>query len=229
MTGIGANLEAVRARIEAACRAAGRPSDSVRLLAVSKSFGADAVRTAAHAKQRAFGESYVREALAKQDELGDLSLEWHFIGPIQSNKTRAIAEAFDWAHGVDNLRIAQRLSSQRPDRLPPLNVCVQVNVSGETSKSGCRLDETLPLCRAVATLPRLRLRGLMAIPAPLTCGADARAPFRVLRQTFETMCANGLTLDTISAGMSDDLEAAIMEGSTVVRVGSAIFGVRNRP
>jgi PLP dependent protein len=229
MTGIGANLDAVRARIEAACRAAGRPSDSVRLLAVSKSFGADAVRAAAHAKQCAFGESYVQEALAKQAELGDLSLEWHFIGPIQSNKTHTIAESFDWAHGVDSMRIAQRLSSQRPDRLPPLNVCVQVNVSGETSKSGCTPDEAPALCRSVAALPRLRLRGLMAIPAPVRDGADARAAFRTLREIFANACANGVALDTISAGMSDDLEAAIMEGSTIVRVGSAIFGVRNRP
>jgi PLP dependent protein len=229
MSGIGANLDAVRVRIEAACRAAGRPSDSVRLLAVSKTFAADAVRAAARAGQHAFGESYVQEALAKQAKLGDLSLEWHFIGPIQSNKTRGIAEAFDWAHGVDSLKIAQRLSSQRPDRLPPLNICVQVNISGEASKSGCRPDEAPALCRAIAALPRLRLRGLMAIPAPAADGADTRAAFRQLREIFTAARTDNVALDTISAGMSDDLEAAIMEGSTIVRVGSAIFGVRNRP
>jgi PLP dependent protein len=174
-------------------------------------------------------ESYVQEALAKQAKLGDLSLEWHFIGPIQSNKTRGIAEAFDWAHGVDSLKIAQRLSSQRPDRLPPLNICVQVNISGEASKSGCRPDEAPALCRAIAALPRLRLRGLMAIPAPAADGADTRAAFRQLREIFTAARTDNVALDTISAGMSDDLEAAIMEGSTIVRVGSAIFGVRNRP
>ncbi|MES0872584.1 YggS family pyridoxal phosphate-dependent enzyme [Sinimarinibacterium thermocellulolyticum] len=228
MTRIADRLNAVRARIERACTLAGRDAGTVALLAVSKTFDADAVREAAAAGQRAFGENYVQEALAKQAMLRDLRLEWHFIGPIQSNKTRDIAAHFDWAHGIDRLKIAQRLSDQRPYDLPPLDVCVQVNVSGEASKSGCTPDAAPALCRAVAALPRLRLRGLMAIPAPITPGTDARAPFRLLRVLFESLKAEGLALDTISAGMSEDLEAAIMEGSTMVRIGTAIFGSRTR-
>lgn len=228
MSEIGENLAAVRARIARACTAAARPPDQVTLLAVSKTFAAGAVRAAAAAGQQAFGENYVQEALAKQSVLRDLPLEWHFIGPIQSNKTREIATAFDWVHGIDRPKIAQRLSDQRPHDLPPLNVCVQVNVSGEASKSGCAPDEAPALCRAVAALPRLRLRGLMAIPAPAADAADARAPFRALRTLFELLNADGLALDTLSAGMSGDLEAAIMEGSTMVRVGTSIFGARHR-
>lgn len=225
---IRANLLAVRRRIDAACRAAGRAPGSVQLLAVSKTYPPAAVRAAEAAGQLAFGENYLQEALAKQAELADLPLEWHFIGPIQSNKTRELARAFAWVHGVDRLKIAHRLSDQRPPELPPLDVCVQVNISGEASKSGCLPSETAALCAAVATLPRLRLRGLMAIPAPVAADGDPRAPFRALRELFELVRSTGHAIDTISAGMSDDLEAAIAEGSTMVRVGSAIFGSRPR-
>ncbi len=223
---IAGNLAQVRARIRRGCDAAGRPADSVRLLAVSKTFDAAAVLAAYAAGQRDFGESYLQEALDKRAGLAASDICWHFIGPIQSNKTRGIAERFDWVHGVDRLKIAQRLSEQRPPQLPPLEVCVQVNISAESSKSGCSPDQASALCRAIAALPRLRLRGLMAIPAPAADPADMRTPFRALRQLFETLRAEGLALDTLSAGMSDDLEAAIMEGSTLVRVGTAIFGVR---
>ncbi|MDM4772269.1 YggS family pyridoxal phosphate-dependent enzyme [Solimonas sp. SE-A11] len=229
MTDIPYKLASVRSRIAAACKAAGRPESSVGLLAVSKTFGAAEVRQAQAAGQRAFGENYLQEALDKQAELTDLPLEWHFIGPVQSNKTRSLAERFDWVHGVERLKIAQRLSDQRPPGLPPLNICVQVNVSGEASKAGCTPAEALELCRAVATLPRLRLRGLMAIPAPAVDSATAaerQAPFRALRELFGELRRAGLELDTISAGMSDDLEDAIAEGSTLVRVGSSIFGSR---
>lgn len=229
MNSIAANLGAIHERIQRACTAAARAPDSVRLLAVSKTFDANAVRAARAAGQREFGENYLQEALAKQVELAGQDLSWHFIGPIQSNKTRALAESFDWAHGVDRLRVAQRLSEQRPVALEPLNVCVQVNISGEDSKSGCAPAETLALCRAIAALPRLRLRGLMAIPAPATAGIDPREPYRRLRALFESVRASGIDIDTISAGMSDDLEAAIMEGSTLVRVGTAIFGKRTKP
>lgn len=229
MSGISENLTAVRTRVARACAAADRSAETVALLAVSKTFDASAVREAAAAGQRAFGENYVQEALVKQAVLRDLSLDWHFIGPIQSNKTREIATAFAWVHSIDRLKIAQRLSDQRPDDLPPLNVCVQVNVSAEASKSGCTPDEAPALCRAVAALPRLRLRGLMAIPAPAAGAADVHAPFRALRDLFNSINADGLALDTISAGMSDDLEAAIMAGSTMVRVGTSIFGARHRP
>ncbi|MFA5940545.1 MAG: YggS family pyridoxal phosphate-dependent enzyme [Sinimarinibacterium sp.] len=226
MSPIAQNLGAVRERIVRACAAAQRPPDSVRLLAVSKTFEADALRAAAAAGQREFGENYLQEALAKQSDLTGADLIWHFIGPIQSNKTQRIAEAFDWVHGVDRLKIAQRFSAQRPAHLPPLNVCVQVNISGEDSKSGCMPGEAADLCRAITQLPRLRLRGLMAIPAPAAAGDDARTPYRRLRTLFETIRGSGIEMDTISAGMSDDLEAAIMEGSTLVRIGTAIFGKR---
>ncbi|MFT4046450.1 MAG: YggS family pyridoxal phosphate-dependent enzyme [Solimonas sp.] len=229
MADIEANLAAVRHRIRTACLVAARAPDAVRLLAISKTCSADAIRRAHAAGQSAFGENYLQEALDKRAALDDLpasSVEWHFTGPIQSNKTRAIAEHFDWVHGVDHLKVAQRLSGQRPASLPPLQVCVQVNISGEASKSGCAPDEALPLCRAVAALPNLKLRGLMAIPAPLADGANARAPFRALRELFEALRRDGFELDTLSAGMSDDLEAAIAEGSTLVRIGSAIFGAR---
>lgn len=226
MANIPYNLARVKTRIEAACKAAGRPESAARLLAVSKTFDAEAVRLAHAAGQLCFGENYLQEALDKQAALADLSLEWHFIGPVQSNKTRSLAECFDWVHGVERLKIAQRLSDQRPEGLAPLNVCVQVNVSGEASKSGCAPAEALELCTAVARLPRLRLRGLMAIPAPAAQAADRRAPFRQLRELFDDLRRAGLEADTISAGMSDDLEDAIAEGSTLVRVGSAIFGSR---
>lgn len=228
MTNLAERLNQVQARIRAACAAAGRDPCTVRLLAVSKTFGADAVREAAAAGQRRFGESYLQEALPKQAAVADPDLEWHFIGPVQSNKTRDLAAAFDWVHGVDRLRVAQRLSDARDPQAPPLQVCVQVNISGETSKSGCTPAEAPALCAAIARLPHLRLRGLMAIPAPTAKGSDPRAPFRALRELFEAIRVQGLPLDTISAGMTDDLEAAIAEGSTLVRVGTAIFGARSR-
>ncbi|HSV78548.1 MAG TPA: YggS family pyridoxal phosphate-dependent enzyme [Ramlibacter sp.] len=226
MATIPHKLNLLRERIDAACNAVGRPENAVELLAVSKTFDADAVRQAHAAGQRAFGENYLQEALDKQAQLAGLDLEWHFIGPIQSNKTRGIAENFHWVHGIERLKIARRLSEQRPEELAPLNVCVQVNVSGEASKSGCAPAEALALCVAVAQLPRLRLRGLMAIPAPSAAAEDPRLPFRVLRELFESLRRAGLEVDTISAGMSDDLEAAIAEGSTLVRVGSGLFGKR---
>lgn len=228
MTNLRESVMHAQARIAAACAAAGRPADAVRLLAVSKTFGADAIRQAVDAGLCAFGENYVQEALDKQAQLHDLAIEWHFIGPVQSNKTRDLAAHFDWVHSVDRLKIAQRLSDARDPQRPPLNVCVQVNVSGEASKSGCTIEGAPALCAQIADLPGLRLRGLMAIPAPVAAGADPRVPFRALREVFAQICAQGLPLDTISAGMSEDLEAAIAEGSTMVRVGSAIFGARTR-
>ncbi len=221
-------LQRVRAAIAAAECRYGRVPGAVRLLAVSKTHPAEALREAAAAGQDCFGESYLQEALPKIELLHDLGLEWHFIGPIQSNKTRPIAERFHWVHSVDRLKIAQRLSRQRPPELPALNVCLQVNVSGEASKAGCP-PETLPaLAREVAALPRLRLRGLMAIPAAATDLERQRLPFRSLRLALEALNDAGLALDTLSMGMSDDLEAAIAEGATLVRVGSAIFGSRPR-
>jgi pyridoxal phosphate enzyme (YggS family) len=227
MTTISANLQAVRQRIGAACAAAGRDAAEVKLLAVSKTWPAGRVREAAAAGQRAFGESYVQEAVPKIAALADLALEWHFIGPLQSNKTRLVAENFSWVHSVERLKIAERLAEQRPADLPPLQVCVQVNVSGEASKSGCAPAEAAALCRAVAALPHLQLRGLMAIPEPTPDLALARSRFALLRELREGLAQDGLTLDTLSMGMSDDLEAAIMEGATFVRVGTAIFGERN--
>lgn len=225
MGAIAAGLQACRERIAEACRSARRPSADVALLAVSKTFPAEAVREAHAAGQTRFGESYLQEALPKLALLADLPLEWHFIGPIQSNKTRPIAEHFDWVHGVDRLKIAQRLSEARaPDRLP-LNICIQVNVSGEDSKHGVAPTEALALAHAVAGLPGLRLRGFMAIPRETADPAEQRAQFGRLRGLFER--AAGLGLDTLSMGMSGDLEAAIMEGATIVRVGTAIFGKRD--
>jgi pyridoxal phosphate enzyme (YggS family) len=227
---IESNLQEVRRRIDAACQANGRNSDDVTLLAVSKTFGAGAVREANAAGQRAFGENYVQEALAKIDALADLraGLEWHLIGPLQGNKTRAVAAAFDWVHSVDRLKIAERLSEQRPHELPPLQVCLQVNISGEASKGGLALSDVPAMAAAVAVLPRLRLRGLMAIPEPSADPQAMRQPHRALRQLLSVLNADGLGLDTLSMGMSADLEAAIAEGATVVRVGSAIFGQRAR-
>lgn len=226
MTNLRESLTRVHERIERACLAAGRPSGAVGLIAVSKTFDAHRVREAAALGQRAFGENYLQEALPKQAALADLGLEWHFIGPIQSNKTRDLAHHFDWVHGIDRLRVAQRLSDARDRDRGPLQVCVQVNISGESSKSGCDPKDAPALCTAVAALPGLRLRGLMAIPAPVAPGDDAREPYRRLRVLFEGIRASGTSLDTISAGMSDDLEAAIAEGSTLVRVGTALFGIR---
>ncbi|MBI5899567.1 MAG: YggS family pyridoxal phosphate-dependent enzyme [Rhodocyclales bacterium] len=228
MTSIAANLQAVRERIGAACRAAGRPADSVSLLAVSKTWPASALRDAAGAGQLAFGENYVQEALDKIATLQALALEWHFIGPLQSNKTRAVAENFAWVHSVDRLKIAERLAAQRPPNLPPLNVCLQVNVSGEASKSGCAPAEAPAVAAAIVRLPGLRLRGLMAIPEPTDDTALQRRRFASLREALATISAQtGSPLDTLSMGMSDDLEAAIMEGATMVRVGTAIFGKRD--
>jgi pyridoxal phosphate enzyme (YggS family) len=223
MSHVGANIEAVRDRIARTCVSYGRATKSVRLLAVSKGFAPEALREAAAAGQREFGESYVQEAVAKIPHLPRAGLTWHFIGPIQSNKTRSIAEHFDWAHGIDRLQIAERLHAQRPDDMLPLQVCVQVNISGEASKSGCAPIEAAGLCQAVAGLPRLQLRGLMAIPAP---GRGVRNDYRRLRELFESLQRSDLQIDTLSAGMSDDLEDAIAEGSTLVRVGTAIFGKR---
>ena len=228
MATIFANLQAVKARMAAAAKAAGRNPDGIALLAVSKTFPPEAIRQAAEAGQRRFGESYVQEALRKFEALADLDLEWHFIGPLQSNKTRAVAEHFAWVHSVDRLKAAQRLSAARGPQRVPLQVCIQVNVSGEQSKSGVAPDQLGELAKAVAGLPNLRLRGLMAIPEPTDDVALQRRRFSELRQLKDSLCAQGLDLDTLSMGMSGDLEAAIAEGATVVRVGTAIFGERNR-
>ncbi len=229
MSHIADNLQAVHARIERAALAADRSPDTLHLLAVSKTFPAEDVRAAFAAGQRAFGENYVQESISKIDALADLrtQIEWHFIGPLQSNKTRPVAEHFDWVHSVDRLKIAQRLSEQRPDALPPLNVCLQVNVSGEASKSGVAPAEVLALARATAALPKLRLRGLMSIPEPAEGLPAQREPHRILRTLFDTLQAEGIGLDTMSMGMSSDLEAAVLEGATIVRVGTAIFGKRD--
>ncbi|MFM7850137.1 MAG: YggS family pyridoxal phosphate-dependent enzyme [Rubrivivax sp.] len=228
MTTLEQRLIEVRQRVTRACVVAGRDPADVSLLAVSKQQPAQAVRQALQAGQRAFGENYVQEALDKMAALADLRglIQWHLIGPLQSNKTRAVAEAFDWVHSVDRLKIAQRLSDQRPAGLPPLNVCLQVNTSGEDSKSGAQPDEVPQLAAAVAALPQLRLRGLMAIPEPAQGLQAQQAPHRALRLLQEALRRQGLVLDTLSMGMSDDLEAAIAEGSTMVRVGTAIFGPR---
>lgn len=219
----------VGSRIAGAAHAAGRDPAAIQLLAVSKGFPAAAIRAAYAHGQRAFGENYVKEALAKAAELADLSgIEWHLIGPLQSNKTRPAAGAFAWVHSVDHIRIAERLDSARNSDLPALNVCVQVNISGEASKSGCAPDDALQLAHDVARLPRLRLRGLMGIAEPTPEPVRQRAQFRLLRDVYDTARDEGLALDTLSMGMSGDLEAAIAEGATMVRVGTAIFGARSR-
>jgi pyridoxal phosphate enzyme (YggS family) len=224
----GQRLSRVQARITQALADAGRDAAAVRLLAVSKTFDAAAVRELAACGQRAFGENYVQEALDKQQALRDLALEWHFIGPIQSNKTRPIAENFSWVHSLDRLKIAERLSAQRPADLPPLQMCIELNVSGEVSKGGVSVAELPALAAALSALPRLQLRGLMAIPAPLADQAAQRAAFRQVRLAFDALVARGHALDTLSMGMSADLEAAILEGATIVRVGTALFGERNK-
>jgi pyridoxal phosphate enzyme (YggS family) len=228
---ISARLDHVRQAIAAAARDAARPPDSVWLIAVSKTFGPDAVIAAADAGQRMFGENYLQEALDKKLAVAaarpDLALEWHFIGPIQSNKTRPIAENFDWVHAVDREKIAQRLSDQRPAHLPPLQICLQVNVSGEDSKSGVSPDELLPLARAVSAMPHLQLRGLMAIPEPTEDAERQRAPFIQLRLLAQQFREAWIETDTLSMGMSADMAAAIAEGATMVRVGTAIFGQRD--
>jgi pyridoxal phosphate enzyme (YggS family) len=220
------NLQGVKARISTAASRCGRDARDIVLVAVSKTHAAERIREAHAAGQRDFGENYVQEALEKMAALADLDLAWHFIGPIQSNKTRAIAECFDWVHSVDRERIAARLSAQRPAASAPLNVCVQVNVSGEASKSGCTPGEAKDLAHAVAQLPRLRLRGLMAVPEPTDDTALQFARFATLARLRDELNAEGLALDTLSMGMSDDLEAAVAAGSTMLRIGTAIFGPR---
>lgn len=227
MTTIASNLQAVRAAMETAAVSAGRSPCDITLLAVSKTFPHDAIRAAYLAGQTRFAENYVQEALNKISALHDLPLEWHFIGPIQSNKTRPIAENFSWVHGIERLKIAERLSAQRPAHLPPLQVCIEVNISGEHSKSGVSPDEADALAAAVARLPQLKLRGLMAIPAPSENTTEQRATFARLRELRDRLNQQGLQLDTLSMGMSHDFPAAIAEGATLVRVGTAIFGERN--
>lgn len=228
MTMIEINLETVRTRIAAACRAAGRDVRSVTLLAVSKTFDAQAVEKAHAAGQTDFGENYIQEAVQKIERLRHLPLQWHCIGPIQSNKTRLVAEHFDWVHTVDRLKVAQRLSEQRPAGLPALQVCIQVNVDAGAAKSGVAPPQALALAQAVAALPGLRLRGLMSIPEVAPDFIASCALFSRVRALFDALNAEGLALDTLSMGMSADLEAAIQSGSTMVRVGSAIFGARTR-
>jgi len=229
MDTIGANLQAVRRRVANAAQACGRNPEDIGLIAVSKSFGVGAV-AAAHAHgQAAFGESYVQEGVAKIAAIRDPAIEWHFIGPIQSNKTRMIAEHFAWVHSIDRLKIAQRLSAARAAGLAPLQVCIQVNIGAEHSKSGVAAGETLALARAVAGLPRLKLRGLMAIPPASSDYAQQRRYFAQLRQLKDAIVSAGVALNTLSMGMSDDFEAAIAEGATLVRVGTAIFGLRQKP
>ncbi len=225
---IADNIARVRARIASACTLAERPVRSVTLMAVSKTVDAEAVRAAFAAGARDFGENQVQEAVEKIAALGDLrgQTAWHLIGPLQSNKTRLVAEQFDWVHSIDRLHTAERLSRQRPEHLPSLQVCVQVNVSGEATKSGVSREALAPLAHAVAALPRLRLRGLMAIPGPAEDIDAQRRPLHAMRGLFDALNREGLALDTLSMGMSDDLEAAVLEGSTIVRIGSAIFGAR---
>lgn len=233
MIRISDSLQAVKHRMKTAAIAAGRDPKAVSLLAVSKTFGADAVLEAVEAGQRDFGENYVQEAVDKIAALKkmapDVVLTWHFIGPIQSNKTRLIAEQCDWVHSVDREKIAQRLSDQRPDHLPPLNICLQVNISGEASKSGVLSEEVTSLALSVSLLPKLRLRGLMAVPAPTDDPQEQRAAFAALAGLFSQLQAAGLVVDTLSMGMSSDMDAAIAEGATIVRIGSAIFGQRHYP
>ena len=231
MSTITDKLQAVDASIAAVAAQVGRARNEVRLLAVSKTFPAQAVLDAMDAGQGSFGENYLQEALDKIAAVAqarpDAAVEWHFIGPIQSNKTRPIATHFDWVHTVERLKIAQRLSEQRPAGMAPLNICLQVNISGEASKSGAAPAELAELAQAVAQLPNLRLRGLMAIPEPETDPARQRAAFAQVRALYEQLRAGGLALDTLSMGMSGDLAAAVAEGATIVRIGSAIFGQRN--
>jgi pyridoxal phosphate enzyme (YggS family) len=226
-TPISENLQRVRQQIQIASVAAGRTAEAVKLLAVSKTMPAQAVREAYAAGQIAFGENYIQEGVDKRAELADLPLEWHCIGPIQSNKTKLVAENFAWAHSLDRLKIAERLSAQRPAHLPPLQVCLQVNVDGGANKSGVSPKDLLALAQAVAKLPQLKLRGLMTIPEPTENESAARAVHHQAKELFDSLNAAGLNVDTLSMGMTADLEAAIAEGSTCVRVGTAIFGLRH--
>lgn len=227
MTAILSNLQATREAVAKATIEAHRAVSDVHLLAVSKTFPAEAVREAFQGGQRAFGENYLQEALDKMVLLNDLPLEWHFIGPIQSNKTRPIAEHFAWVHGVDRLKVAQRLSEQRPATMLPLNICLQVNVSGEESKSGVSMNEAAQLAQEISRLPHLKLRGLMSIPAPASGETEQRVAFAKMRVLLEQLNEQGLGLDTLSMGMSHDFPAAIKEGATIVRIGTAIFGARD--
>lgn len=220
-------LDAVRARIHTAERAAGRPHGAVRLLAVSKKQPAASLAVLHAQGQTCFGESYLQEALEKISTLQALAIEWHFIGPLQSNKTRSIAQNFDWVHSLDRLKLAQRLAAQRPETLAPLNVCIQVNISGEDSKHGLAVADVPALCQAVRALPRLRLRGLMALPARETHPLKQARPFEAMRRLFDTLNDAGEALDTLSMGMSGDLEAAVAAGSNLVRVGTDLFGPRS--
>jgi pyridoxal phosphate enzyme (YggS family) len=228
MGSIADNLQVVKGRIAGAARAAGRDPAAVALLAVSKTHAPALIEQAAGAGQRAFGENYVQEAVEKMDALAGLPIEWHLVGPLQSNKTRLVAERFQWVHTIDRGKIARRLSEQRPQALTPLQVLVQVNVSGEASKSGVAPGEAATLAMAVATLPGLRLRGLMSVPEPTEDEALQRARFRTVRELYETLKRGGLPMDTLSMGMTADMEAAIAEGSTMVRIGTAIFGARQK-
>lgn len=231
MSAISDNLQAVYRRIAHAAQLCGRQPQEIQLLAVSKTFNIDAIQDAFNSGQHAFGENYVQEAIEKITTLDSLrsSIEWHMIGPIQSNKTRQIAEHFDWVHSIDRLKIAERLSIQRPQHLAPLQICLQVNISGEPSKSGVLPTEAIYLAQHIAVLPRLCLRGLMAIPEPSSDPEKQKQPFRALRQLLQQLNTQGLKLDTLSMGMSADLETAIAEGTTLIRVGSAIFGERHTP
>ncbi|MDL2284664.1 YggS family pyridoxal phosphate-dependent enzyme [Oxalobacter sp. OttesenSCG-928-P03] len=231
MSTIRTNLQAVQGHIAEAAQSASRSPDTVCLLAVSKTCPAQTVIEAARAGQHAFGENYEQEAIRKMQQIRemapDLRLEWHFIGPIQSNKTRGIATHFDWVHTIDRERIARRLSEQRPETLPPLNVCLQVNISNEDSKSGIDEKGLFELAKTVSNLPRLKLRGLMAIPEPEDEPEKQHEPFRRLKNLYNQMRKAGYDLDTLSMGMTADMDAAIAEGATIVRIGTAIFGARN--
>lgn len=229
MDTIGKRWQAIRTAIDAAALDAGRTPDSVSLLAVSKAHPASAIRELHAFGQRRFGENYLQEALAKQEELQGLDIEWHFIGPIQSNKTQPIAQHFDWVHSVDRAKIADRLDAARASTLPPLQVCIQVNISEEHSKSGTNAAEAANLADHIRQLPNLSLRGLMAIPAPASDPAQQQAQFHAMREIYDHLLAAGHALDTLSMGMSEDFPAAIREGATIVRVGSAIFGARIKP
>jgi pyridoxal phosphate enzyme (YggS family) len=226
MSSIETRLQAVNERISRAADAAGRQADDIRLIAVSKTFTAQAVRDAAACGQRGFGENYAQEGIDKMLQVGEPGLEWHFIGPVQSNKTLLLAAHFHWVQSVDRLKVAERLARQRPPQLAPLQLCIQVNVSGEATKSGVEPSALVALATQVVLLPRLQLRGLMTIPAPTPDRESQRRQFRRLRELRDELAGRGLPLDTLSMGMSDDLEAAIAEGATMVRVGRAIFGER---
>lgn len=228
MTTISKRLQDILTTIEA-IKASSQARQNVSLLAVSKAHPSQAIREAYTAGQQLFGENYLQEAIQKQQELADLAIEWHFIGPIQSNKTQLIAQHFSWVHSIDRLKVAQRLNDARPTELPPLQICIQVNISQETTKGGVSPDELTQLATDIQALPRLTLRGLMAIPAPTTDLTQQRAQFKQVRQCYDALRAGGFALDTLSMGMSDDYPVAIEQGATIVRIGSALFGSRLKP